>query len=168
MDHPVDLTAIFGFDWNTITVSSHGDDRILQIGAQRTIHQIGKGGMDFIIDLSDAAADILQGTAGIITDFIFSLNTAFNFGGQRKQRFQLFKIRIQTVSKLFLGIVSAVGFDFPRVLKNLTDTEELSASKAPPISNRFKDSPIGNALPKEIRPFLTILVNAASVCPARC
>ena len=59
VDHPVDLTAVLGFDRNTIAVPAHGDDRILQIGAQRTVHQICQSCMNFIVDVSDATADIL-------------------------------------------------------------------------------------------------------------
>jgi len=39
MDQTRYLASVFGFDRDTVAVPAHGDDRILQIGTERTVDQ---------------------------------------------------------------------------------------------------------------------------------
>ena len=43
---PLYLAAVFGFDRETVTVATHGDDGILQIGAQGSVDQTVQSGVD--------------------------------------------------------------------------------------------------------------------------
>ena len=108
MDHSIHLVSVFGLDRDTVTVSAHGDDRILQIGAQRSVDKIRQRRVHLIIQGANAAADTLQSTAGIVADLVLPLDTAFNLCGKRRQRFQLFKIHIQAVRQIILCIVAPV------------------------------------------------------------
>ena len=70
MDEPLHLPSVFRFYGNAVAVAAHGYDRILQIGPERTVYQGGQGRVYFVIDAPDAAADMLQCTAGVIADLI--------------------------------------------------------------------------------------------------
>ena len=86
MDHTGNLTSVFSLDRDTVTVSAHGNDRVLKVGTKRAIYHTGQGSMHFVIDLCHLSSDMLQCRACLITDFIFFDNTSSNLGCQNRYR----------------------------------------------------------------------------------
>ena len=69
--------------------------------------------MDFIINITDGAADTVKCRAGIVTDLILCQNAAADFLKQRCQRFQSRKKYIQGVSRQIVAVFSGIGFCTP-------------------------------------------------------
>ena len=81
MDQSRDLASVFCLYRNTVAVSAHGYDRILQISAQGTVDHTGQGRMYLIVHLADGAADMLQSAACVVADLVFFENAAPDLGG---------------------------------------------------------------------------------------
>ena len=59
MDQTIYLAAVLGFYRETVTVATHGNNGILEIGAHGTVQKSGHGRMDFVIHSVNTAADLL-------------------------------------------------------------------------------------------------------------
>ena len=123
MDKSLDLSAVFCFDRQTVAVSSHGDDRILEISPQRSVHQTGQCGVDLVIDRIHAAADPLQRRTGVIADLILREDAPFNFIGERSERLQTAEIFIQAVGRVILCLVPSVCFYTSGIGKQAADAQ---------------------------------------------
>ena len=128
MDHAADLVPVLCLHRDAVTVAPHGDDGILQIRAHRAVDQAVQRGVDLFIDAVHAAPDPFQSGTGVVADLLLAENTAVDLIGQRGQRFQLFKIGVQTVRRFLLGVVPPIGFRPPGVLQKLTDPQQLPAA----------------------------------------
>ena len=130
MDHARNLTAVFCFDRNTVTVASHGNNSVLQITAQRTIYQTGQSRVYPVVNLIDGAANMLQRAAGIVADLLLAQDTAADLCGYQSQGLQLFKINIQTVILVVSIFMAPIGFDAGGGFQKLADAKKLSGTKS--------------------------------------
>ena len=125
MNHAGHLRSVFGFDRNTVAVTTHGNNSVLQISAEWTIDHTGQCRVYTVIHCADLTADLLQRAAGIVTDLVFADDTTVNLGRKKRYRFQHIKITVQTVGKFFDGLMSSIGFGSSGCGKHLGDTQKL-------------------------------------------
>ena len=92
MYHAGNISFMFRFDRDTITIVTHCDHSVLKIGAVRAIDHVCKLAVYFFIGEMDAAPDMLECRARVIRDFLLRNNTAVNLILERSERFQMRKI----------------------------------------------------------------------------
>ena len=129
VDQTAYLSAVFCFDRDTVTVAAHGDDRILQTGAQRSVYQTVQRRMDLVIESVDAPADSLQRTAGIVADLLLADDAALDFICKERQRLQLFKIAVKTIGQILLCIVASVCFHTGRLTEQPADAQQFPGAE---------------------------------------
>ena len=66
MDHARNLSAVLCFDRDTVASVSHGDNRILQVGAGGAFYHRLELSVDLVVDLTHGAADLEQCRTGIV------------------------------------------------------------------------------------------------------
>ena len=131
MDHARDLAAVLGFHRDTIAVSPHGDDGVLQISAKRSIYHAGEGSVHLVVDLADLPADLTKRRACVVADLILLQDTPADLGGQREDGGQLVKVTVQTVRGFVSIFPPSVSLHLPGVLQEPADAKELAASQSP-------------------------------------
>ena len=82
VDQPLHPGAVFGFDRDAVPVSPHGNDGVLETGAQGSVHQTVQSTVDPVVDSGYTAPDVLQRAARVITHFVFRNDASFNLAGK--------------------------------------------------------------------------------------
>ena len=66
--------------------------------------------MHLVVDSADAAADLLQRRAGVVTDLILGDDATVDLVRQRSERFQLIEIGVEAVGGILLCIMAPLRF----------------------------------------------------------
>ena len=129
VDHTRHLSLIFGFDRDTVSAVSHGDDSILKVSPCTAVYQSGKLRVDPVIGHFHAASDLAQVRACIVTDLIFGKDTAADLRRERCERGKSLKHMVKRILRCISTVPAGVGFDTGSILKKVTDGQDLQDTK---------------------------------------
>ena len=118
MDHTRNGTLVLCLDGDTVTIVSHGDDGILQIGAICAGQHGIQLRMDLLAGLDHGAADAFQLRACVVRDFLFGQDTAIDFIGNLGQRSQLSEQFTQRIVRCVVVVFFSVCFDAGYIIQN--------------------------------------------------
>ena len=125
VDHARHLAAVFRLDGQTVTPISGGDQGVLQIGMQRTVHHAVQLGMNPFRGHGHAAPHMFQPRTGIVADFFLGKDAPVNLLRELRQRLQRGKQRRQGIVRNILPVFSSVIFHPCGVLQQGSDVQKL-------------------------------------------
>ena len=125
MDQALHLSAVLCLHGQAVPIAAHGDDRILEIGAQRSVYKACQCRVYLVVDPIYVPADSLQRRAGVVADLILGDDASFNLVRERCERLQAVKKYVEAVGHLCLCVMAPVGFYTRSVGEEPADAQQL-------------------------------------------
>ena len=111
MNHTGHLTFVFRLYRYAVAVIAHGNDGVLQIGAQGAVYHGIQLGMNSVVGDSHAAPDMFQGRACIVGNLLLGEDTAVNLVCNGRKRFQSVKPDVERIAGNIVPLSAAISLD---------------------------------------------------------